>query len=105
MGKRAAVGTAYRTGGGLRAASALLHLDAVAQPLRTPAEDEAPPVDPVAIHRNYRLERARRRARDERRREHRRANRRFRLVMLGLLIACAVLAVSVWQEIERLFGL
>jgi Na+/H+ antiporter NhaD/arsenite permease-like protein len=77
----------------------------VAQPLRTPAEDEAPPVDPVAIHRNYRRERVRRKLRDERRRETRRANRRFRVVMLGLLVACVVLAVSVWQEIERLFGL
>ena len=64
-----------------------------------------PPVDPVAIHRNYRMERARRRVRDERRRESRRANRRFRVVMVGLLVACVVLAVSVWQEIQRLFGL
>lgn len=78
----------------------------MAQPLRTPAQTtDPPPVDPIAIHRNYRMERARRRLRDERRRESRRANRRFRLVMLGLLVACVVLAVSVWQEIQRLFGL
>lgn len=80
-------------------------LAGVAQPLRTPAEDEAPPIDPVAVDRNYRFERARRRVRDERRRASRRANRRFWFVMLALLVACVVLAVTVWNEIERLFGL
>jgi Na+/H+ antiporter NhaD/arsenite permease-like protein len=73
--------------------------------LRTPAEDDAPSLDPVAIHRAYRRERARRRVRDQRRLASRRANRRFWFVMLGLLVACAVLAVTVWNEVERLFGL
>ena len=68
-------------------------------------EDEAPPIDPVAIHRAYRLERARRRVRDERRRASRRAGRRFWFILLGLLAACVVLAVTVWNEVERLFGL
>jgi hypothetical protein len=77
----------------------------VAQPLRTPAEDEAPPIDPVAVHRAYRWEKARRRVRDERRRASKRANRRFWFIMLALLVACVVLAVTVWNEVERLFGL
>jgi hypothetical protein len=77
----------------------------VAQPLRTPAEDEAPPIDPVAVDRAYRVERARRRLRDERRRASRRADRRFWVVMLALLAACVLLALTVWNEIERLFGL
>ena len=77
----------------------------MAQPLRRPSEDEAPPIDPVAIDRAYRFERARRRLRDERRRASRRANRRFWLVMLALLAACVLLALSVLNEIERLFGL
>ena len=77
----------------------------MAQPLRTPAEDEAPPIDPAAVDRAYRVERARRRLRDERRRASRRANRRFWLVMLALLAACVLLALTVWNEIERLFGL
>ena len=77
----------------------------MAQPLRTPSEDEAPPIDPVANDRAYRFERARRRLRDERRRASRRANRRFWLVMLALLAACVLLALSVLNEIERLFGL
>jgi hypothetical protein len=77
----------------------------VAQAARTPVEDELPPIDPVAIDRAYRLERARRRVRDERRRASRRANRRFWFILLGLLVACVVLAVTVWNEVERLFGL
>jgi hypothetical protein len=77
----------------------------VAQPLRRPAEDEAPPIDPVAIDRAYRVERARRKLRDERRRASRRANRRFWLAMLALIVACVLLALTVWNEIQRLFGL
>jgi predicted nucleic acid-binding Zn ribbon protein len=77
----------------------------VAQPLRRLAEDEAPPIDPVAVDRAYRVERARRKLRDERRRASRRANRRFWLSMLALIVACVLLALTVWNEIERLFGL
>ena len=73
----------------------------MARPLRTPAEDEAPPIDPAAVDRAYRVERARRKLRDERRR----ANRRFWLVMLALIAGCVLLALTVWNEIERLFGL
>jgi hypothetical protein len=77
----------------------------VAQPLRRLADDEAPPIDPVAVDRAYRVERARRKLRDERRRASRRANRRFWLSMLALIVACVLLALTVWNEIERLFGL
>jgi hypothetical protein len=77
----------------------------VAQPLRRTAPDEAPPIDPVAIDRAYRVERARRKLRDERRRASRRANRRFWLAMLALIVGCVLLALTVWNEIERLFGL
>jgi fatty acid desaturase len=77
----------------------------VAQPLRTRAEREAPPIDPTAVQRAYRMERARRRLRDERRRASRRASRRFWVIMLALLVACVVLALTVWHEVERLFGI
>lgn len=77
----------------------------MAQPLRTPAEDEAPPIDPVAIDRAYRRERARRRARHERQRATRRARVRFWLVLLVLLGASVFLGLTIWHEIERLFGL
>ncbi len=80
-------------------------LPRVAQPLRTPTEPEAPPVDPNAVQRAYRLERARRRVRDERRRASRRANRRFWVILLGLVIACVVIVLTAWHEVERLFGL
>jgi hypothetical protein len=77
----------------------------VAQPLRTRARREAPPIDPTAVQRAYRLERARRRVRDERRRASRRADRRFWVILLVLVVACVVLALTVWHEVERLFGL
>jgi hypothetical protein len=82
-----------------------IYTSGVAQPLRRLAEDEAPPIDPVAVDRAYRVERARRKLRDERRRASRRANRRFWLSMLALIVACVLLALTVWNEIERLFGL
>lgn len=73
-----------------------------------PGSDEAPetpPVDPFAVQRAYRRERLRRRARDERLRERRLANLRFFLV-LGLLFALSVfLTLTIWEEVQRLFGL
>lgn len=78
----------------------------MAQPVRTPRElDEPPTLDPIAIQRAYRLHRARRHARLERRRATRRARLRFYLVAGALLLACLVLAVTIWREVERLFGL
>lgn len=73
---------------------------------RQPAGDDVPPTfDPVAVDRAYLHERARRRARIERSRERRRASLRFWLVLLVLVIASVVLTVTIWHEIERLFGL
>lgn len=77
----------------------------MAQPARTPAQEDAPPVDPVAVDRAYHLHRARRQARLDRVRASRRAGMRFWLVLLGLLVVCIVLGFSIWREIERLFGL
>lgn len=77
----------------------------MAQPARTPAQEDAPPVDPVAVDRAYYLHRARRQARLDRVRASRRAGMRYWLVLLGLLVACIVLGFSIWREIERLFGL
>ena len=73
---------------------------------RHPAGDDGPPsFDPVAVDRAYLHERARRRARIERSRERRRASLRFWLVLLVLVAASVVLTVTIWREIERLFGL
>jgi hypothetical protein len=66
---------------------------------------EAPPLDPAAVDRAYRFYRAQRYAKTEHRRATRIARWRF-WVFLGLLVlACLVVAVTVWDEITKLFGL
>jgi hypothetical protein len=72
---------------------------------RSPAGEDAPPFDPVAVDRAYLQERARRRARIERSREQRRAAIRFWVVLLGLIAVAVVLTLTTWREVERLFGL
>ena len=72
---------------------------------RPPTGDDAPPFDPLAVDRAYLQERARRRARIERSRERRRASLRFWLVLLALLAVSVLLSLTIWREIERLFGL
>jgi hypothetical protein len=78
----------------------------MAQPARRAATPpESPPVDPTAIDRAYRLHRARRRARIERRRERARARVRF-LVATTVLVALALfLLLTLWHEIQKVFGL
>ena len=71
----------------------------------TRAGDDVPPFDPVAVDRAYLQERARRRARIERNRAKRRASLRFWLVLLGLIAVSVVLTLTIWREVERLFGL
>jgi hypothetical protein len=79
----------------------------MAQPARhVRAADEQPPLDPApAVDRAYNLHRARRRARVEHRRERRRARLRFWIFLLVLVAATITLAVVIWKEIQRLFGL
>lgn len=69
------------------------------------AGDDAPAFDPVAVDRAYLQERARRRARIERSRAKRRASLRFWLVLLGLIAISVLLTLTIWREVERLFGL
>ena len=73
--------------------------------LEQTARDEAPPLDPAAIDEAYRLHRARRRARVEHRRQLRHAGLRFWLVLVVLLALSILLALTLWREIEQLFGL
>lgn len=69
-------------------------------------EADAPPLyEPGALDRAYLQERARRRARHERTRARRRASVRFWAVLIVLLAVSVVLIVTIWREIERLFGL
>jgi hypothetical protein len=59
----------------------------------------------VAVERAYRLQRARRRARITRNRRQRHAGLRFLLVLAALVALSAYLMLTVWHEIEQLFGL
>lgn len=79
----------------------------MAEPARETAAEETdvPSIDPEVIDRAYLHERARRRARNEHGRSARRAHVRFWVTMLVLLVLAIVLIVSVWHEVERLFGL
>jgi hypothetical protein len=76
----------------------------VAEPARR-SVSSAPPLDPAAVERAYRLERAKRRARHDRDRSVRRAKIRFVVVLLGLLGLAAAFGFIAWQQIQRLFGL
>ncbi len=71
----------------------------------TAGEEAPPPYDPIAVDRAYLQERARRRARIERLRARRHASVRFWIVLVLLMAASIVLIVTIWREIERLFGL
>jgi hypothetical protein len=50
-------------------------------------------------------ERAKRRARLEHQRELKRARRRFGVLLLGLLFVAIVIALTIWDQIQALFGL
>ena len=78
----------------------------MAQPARRASRPpEAPPVDPAAVDRAYRVHRARRRARLERHRERARARLRFVVATVVLVALAVFILVSVWREIQKLFGL
>jgi hypothetical protein len=78
----------------------------VPQPARStpPLDDDPPSLDPLAIERNYRRERARRRARVERRSAARRSDVRFWVTLLALAFFAAFLLLAAWREIQTLFG-
>jgi hypothetical protein len=71
---------------------------------RRPATD-LPPLDPGAVDRAYRYYRAQRHARVEHRRAEQMARLRFWFFVGLLLLASLVVAVTIWDEVERLFGL
>jgi hypothetical protein len=69
-----------------------------------PLPDEPPSLDPLAIERNYRRERARRRARIERRSAAKHSNVRFWLMLLVLAFLTAFAILAAWHEVQKLFG-
>jgi hypothetical protein len=78
----------------------------MASTITPPPDVEGPPVyDQGAVDRAYRLHRAKRFARMSRRRETRRARLRFWAVLAALVLGLLVLAVTIWGEVEQLFGL
>jgi hypothetical protein len=77
----------------------------MAQPARRVAAPEDPPVDPEAIDRAYHYHRARRNAKLRRKRESARARLRF-VVTLAVLGALAIfLMLTMWHEVQNVFGL
>ena len=80
------------------------------RPLKTRASMQEPPpevpvLDPRAVERNYRLARIRRRQRIERTMRSKHVSVRFWAVLVILLSFSAYLGVTVWQQIQQLFGL
>jgi hypothetical protein len=67
-------------------------------------DDDAPSLDPLAIERNYRRERARRRARLEHKSRVQRSNVRFYVTLLVLAFATAFIMLAAWHEVQSLFG-
>lgn len=69
-----------------------------------PLEEDAPSLDPRAIERNYRRERARRRAKVERQSAVKRSNVRFWVTLLILAFLTAFAILAAWHEVQTLFG-
>jgi hypothetical protein len=77
----------------------------MAQPARRIAVPEDPPVDPEAIDRAYHYHRARRNAKLRRKRESSRARLRFALTLFVLLALAIALMLTIWHEVQHVFGL
>ena len=78
----------------------------MAQPARrTVAAPEEPPVDPEAIDRAYHYHRARRNARVRRKREKTHARLRFILTFAVILGLAVFLMLTIWHEVQNVFGL
>jgi hypothetical protein len=67
--------------------------------------EEDPPTDPNAIGEAYRFHRARRRARVRHRQERRKAGLRYYVVLLMLLLGTLVIAVTIWSQVRKVFGI
>jgi hypothetical protein len=74
----------------------------MAEPAKAP--EDSPSLDPLAIERNYRRERARRRAKVERRSAVKRSNVRFWVTFLILAFLTAFAILAAWHEVQTLFG-
>jgi hypothetical protein len=75
----------------------------MALPERKQVEEEL--LDPIAVQRNYRRQRIKRRAREERAYEKNLARLRFWLALTAVIATSIGLALVIWNQIQRLFGL
>jgi len=82
-------------------------LPRMAQPARRHVEapPEDPPVDPEAIDRAYHYHRARRNARLRRKREKSNARLRFFITFTLLVGLSLFLLLTIWHEVQKVFGL
>jgi hypothetical protein len=69
------------------------------------AGDDVPSLDPGAIERAYRRERARRSVRIDRRSEARSSSARFWVVLAVLMFLTVALALVAWHQVQTVFGL
>lgn len=77
----------------------------MAEPARRALVADEPPVDPTAIDRAYHLYRAKRRVQAARARERARARLRFLVAIVVLVVLAIVLFLTLWHEIQHVFGL
>ena len=79
----------------------------MAQPARrhVAAPPEDPPVDPEAIDRAYHYHRARRNALLRRKREKSNARLRFFITFTLLVGLSLFLLLTIWHEVQKVFGL
>jgi hypothetical protein len=75
----------------------------MALPERKQVEEEL--LDPIAVQQNYRRQRIKRRAREERAYEKNLARLRFWLALTAVIATSIGLALVIWNQIQRLFGL
>ncbi|HSB39276.1 MAG TPA: hypothetical protein VLD13_09335 [Gaiellaceae bacterium] len=75
----------------------------MALPERQRVDEEL--LDPTAVQRNYRRQRIKRRHREDRARERSLARLRFWLALAAVVATSIGLAIVIWNEIQRLFGL
>jgi hypothetical protein len=75
----------------------------MALPERKQVEEEL--LDPTVVHRNYRRQRIKRRVREDRAYEKNLARLRFWLALTIVIATSIGLALVIWNQIQRLFGL
>ena len=73
---------------------------------RQRVEQSAPPIDdPLAVHRAFRQHRRKRLARIEQIHETKQASRRFWILIAALFMLAVFLSVTIWEQIQSVFGI